>query len=264
LIFLFNASVSGLIPLYAIGVFLSFTLSQAGMSHRWWKIGRLKSGDEMVERGSTLHPDRRWLMKMIINGVGSFATCIVMLVFAITKFSQGAWVVLILIPALVSVFFVINRHYSTLARRLSLDNYGEPPPYMGRHRVIVSISSVHQGTLAALRYAHMLSDDVTAVHVSIDPLETEKVQKKWEMWGKGTRLVIVDSPYRLFLEPLLGYIEEIIANRQPNETVTIIVPQFIPSKQLFNVLHMQTADMLRKELLSKSGVVITDVPYQIP
>jgi hypothetical protein len=130
--------------------------------------------------------------------------------------------------------------------------------------VIVPISNLHQGTLAALRYAHMLSDDVTAVHVSIEPVETEKVQRKWGMWGKSTRLVILDSPYRLFLEPLLGYLEEIISTRQANETVTIVVPQFIPSKRVFNVLHMQTADLLRKELLSKPGVVITDVPYQIP
>ena len=135
---------------------------------------------------------------------------------------------------------------------------------MGRHRVLVPVSSIHQGTLAALRYARMLSDDVTAVHISIEPAETAKVQEKWETWGKGTRLVILDSPYRLFLEPLLGYIEEIIANRQQNETITIVVPQFIPSKRLFNVLHMQTADLLRKELLSRPGVVVTDVPYQIP
>ena len=159
---------------------------------------------------------------------------------------------------------MIHRHYSGVASRLSLEHYGEPPPYTGRHRVIVPVSNVHQGTLAALRYAHMLSDDVTAVHVSMDPDETEKVQRKWQTWGKSTRLVVVASHYRLFLEPLLGYIEEIIATRQSNETITIVVPQFVPSKRIFNALHMQTADMLRKELLSKPGVVITDVPYQIP
>jgi len=110
----------------------------------------------------------------------------------------------------------------------------------------------------------MLSDDVTAIHISTDPAETEKIHNKWGIWGRGTRLVIIDSPYRLFLEPLLGYIEEILANRQPNESITIVVPQFVPSKQIFNALHMQTANMLRQELLSKPGVVITDVPYQIP
>ena len=263
LIVVFNASVSALIPLYAIGVFLSFTLSQAGMTHRWWKMGHIQPGAEKVERGSTLRHDPRWFGKMIVNSAGSFATCIVMLIFAVTKFGEGAWFVLILIPCLVGIFFIIHNHYRMLASRLSLENYGEPPPYMGRHRVIVPVSNVHQGTLAALRYAHMLSDDVTAVHVSVDPEETEKIQKKWETWGKATRLVVVASPYRLFLEPLLGYMEEIISSRQANETVTIVVPQFIPSTRVFNALHMQTADMLRKELLSKPGVVITDVPYQI-
>jgi hypothetical protein len=196
--------------------------------------------------------------------VSVLSAAVVMFVFAITKFRDGAYIILILIPLLIAFFSFIHRHYQTLANRLSLENYGEPPPYLGRHRVIVPMSNVHQGTLAALRYARMLSDDVTAVHVSMDPEETKKVQRKWDTWGSGTRLVILDSPYRLFLEPLLAYMEEIIAIRQANETITIVVPQFIPSKKVFNALHMQTADMLRKELLSKPGVVITDVPYQIP
>jgi hypothetical protein len=147
---------------------------------------------------------------------------------------------------------------------LSLEHYGEPPPYMTRHRVIVPMSAVHQGVLAALRYARMLSDDITAVHVSMDPAETEKVRKKWEIWGRGTRLVIVDSPYRLFLEPLLEYIDEIIACRQANETITIVVPQFVPGKRIYKALHVQTAEILRRELLETPGVVITEVPYQIP
>jgi amino acid transporter len=260
----FQASVTRLIPLYAIGVFLSFTLSQAGMARRWWKIGHLPEGVEIKERGSTLRYEKDWQSKMLINGFGSLCTAIVMLVFAVTKFRDGAWIVLILMPILIIIFSLIHKHYTGVANRLSLDNYGKPPPYTGRHRVIVPVSSIHQGTLAALRYARMLSDDVTAVHVSTDPAEMEKIRRKWETWGRGTRLVIVDSPYRLFLEPLLGYIEEIIASRQPNESITIVVPQFVPSKQVFNALHMRTADMLRKELLSKPGVVVTDVPYQVP
>ena len=135
---------------------------------------------------------------------------------------------------------------------------------MGRHRVIVPLSNMHQGTLAAFRYAHMLSDDVTAVHVAMELDETEKVQKKWVTWGGGTRLVIVDLPYRLFLEPLLVYIEEILSNRQPNEIITIVVPHFISSQRINNALHMQTAEMLRRALLATPGVVITEVPYQIP
>jgi amino acid transporter len=263
LIIIFQASVTRLIPLYAIGVFLSFTLSQFGMARRWWKIGHLKANEEIVERGSTLRYEGNWQSKMFINGFGSLCTAVVMMVFSITKFRDGAWVVLILIPILVAIFFGIHRHYRGLANRLSLENYGGPPPRTSRHRVIMPLSGVHQGTLAALRYARLLSDDITAVHVSIDPEEAKKVKQKWETWGDGVRLVILDSPYRLFVEPLLAYIEEIIATRQPNETITIVVPQFVSSKRWHDALHMRTAELLRGELLSKPGVVITDVPYQV-
>jgi hypothetical protein len=257
-----------LIPLYAIGVFLSFTLAQAGMARRWWRAGHLKPDgavpDNAPESRHILRYEKGWFLKMISNGFGAFCTAIVMLVFAITKFRDGAWIVLILTPVMISTFLWIHRHYSTVATRFSLENYGEPPPYTVRHRVIVPISTVHPGTLAALRYARMLSDDITAVHISMEPDDTEKVRRKWEMWGRGTRLVIVDSPYRLFLEPLLDYIDEIIASRQANETITIVVPQFVASKRVYKALHMQTAEMLRRELLATPGVVITEVPYQIP
>jgi hypothetical protein len=265
LIIIFQASVTRLIPLYAIGVFLSFTLAQAGMARRWWRSGKLKEED--ARPAASVHElkyDRRWMLKMFSNGFGAICTGIVMLVFAVTKFKDGAWIVLILTPVLMGVFLRIKRHYSNLANRLSLENYGEPPPYHIRHRVIVPISNVHQGTLAALRYARMLSDDITAVHISMEPEDTEKVRKKWETWGRGTRLVIVDSPYRLFLEPLLTYINEILSIRQPNEAITIVVPHFVPEQRIHNALHMQTAEMLRRELLSTPGVIITEVPYQTP
>jgi amino acid transporter len=264
LIIIFQASVSRLIPLYAIGVFLSFTLAQFGMARRWRRSGTLKDNVATVQSAYKLNYDKRWKLKMFSNGFGAVCTGIVMFVFAFTKFRDGAWIVLILTPVLVLIFMWIKKHYSGLASRLSLEKYGEPPPYQIRHRVIVPISNVHKGTLAALRYARMLSDDVTAVHVSMEPLDTEKVRKKWETWGRGTRLVIVDSPYRLFLEPLLSYIDEILSVRQPNETITIVVPHFVPEQKIHNILHMQTAEMLRRELLSTPGVVITEVPYQTP
>jgi len=263
LIIIFKASVSLLIPLYAIGVFLSFTLSQTGMARRWWKIGHLKEGEEIVEPGSVLRYNEGWRLKMFINGFGAVCTAIVMIVFAVTKFSEGAWVVLILIPLLVTIFFTIHRHYKDLAGHLTLDKFSGLPARRTRHRVILPVSGIHQGALEALRYAKLLSDDVTAIHVSIDPAEAEKVQKKWKTWGDGTRLIVLDSPFRLFIEPLLEYIKEIVDNRQPNETITIVVPQFIPSKRWHKALHMRTADFLRQELLSKPGVVVTDVPYQV-
>jgi amino acid transporter len=264
LIVIFQASVTRLIPLYAIGVFLSFTLAQTGMTRRWWRAGHLDPKDTTTKHAHNLRYEKGWVLKMLSNGFGALCTGVVMFVFAITKFRDGAWIVLILTPVLISIFLWIHRHYVGVAERLSLERYGEPPPYQGRHRVIVPVSNVHQGTLAALRYARMLSDDITAVHISLEPSETKKVQKKWEKWGRGTRLVIVDSPYRLFLEPLLVYIEEILSNQQPNETITIVVPYFVPSKRVHKALHMQTAEMLRRELLTTPGVVITEVPYQVP
>ncbi len=263
LIIIFKASVTLLIPLYAIGVFLSFTLSQTGMAKRWWKIGHLKLGEEIIETGSTLKYEPGWQYKMVINGFGAFCTAIVMIIFAVTKFREGAWVVLIIIPLLVKIFFTIHHHYKDLASHLTLDQFGGLPARQTRHRIILPVSGIHQGALEALRYAKLLSDDVTAVHVSIDPTETVKVQKKWKTWGEGTRLITLDSPFRLFIEPLLEYIEEIIDNRQPNETITIVVPQFLPSKRWHKALHMRTAEVLRQELLSKHGVVVTDVPYHV-
>lgn len=264
LIILFQASVTRLIPLYAIGVFLCFTLAQIGMARRWMRIGRSKEESHSLVSEQSLNYDNKWLLKMIVNSVGAVCTAVVMIVFIVTKFVDGAWIILVVTPIFISVLLWINRHYLNVSKRLSLANYGEPPPYNVRHRVIIPISNVNQGTLAALRYARILSEDITAVHISLEPEDTEKVRKKWERWGRGNRLVIVDSPYRLFLEPLLDYIEEILSSRQSNETITIVVPHFVPEHKLHNMLHMQTAEMLRRELLLTPGVVITEVPYQIP
>jgi amino acid transporter len=263
LIIIFQASVTRLIPLYAIGVFMSFSLSQAGMARRWWKIGHLPEGVEVKEPGSTLRYQKGWQQKMVINGFGAICTAIVMIVFAVTKFADGAWIVLLLTPALVTIFFSIHHHYKNLAKRLSLENVGAIPPHRIRHTVIVPVSGIHQGSLSALHYARILSDDVTAVHVSIDPTEADKVRKKWETWGEGTRMVMLDSPYRLFLEPLLEYITEIADQRQPGETITIVVPEFVSDNRLSAFLHTNTADLLRSQLKHQHGIVITNVPYHV-
>jgi amino acid transporter len=264
LIIVFNASVTALIPLYAIGVFLSFSLSQLGMARRWWKIGHMQPGQEIVEPGSTLHfePGGHWRWKLGINALGSVSTFVVMVIFAVTKFKDGAWIILLLVPTLVFIFFRIHHHYKHLAQNLSLDDYGAPPA-IRRHRVIVPISGVHRGSLAALDYARSISSDVTAVYVSVDQAEADKLQDKWEQWGNGLRLVILESPYRLLLEPLLGYVEHIAELRQPFEMITIVVPEFVPKHWWENLLHTQTAVLLRLALIFRRGIVVTDVPYQI-
>jgi len=263
LIIIFQASVTRLIPLYAIGVFLSFTLSQAGMALRWWKIGHLKEGEEIVEPGSTLKYEKGWQYRMVINGFGAICTGIVMVVFSVTKFTEGAWVVLILTPVLVTIFFSIHHHYQRIAKNLSLEKFGALPLQTIRHRVIMPVSGVHRGTLAALRYARILSDDVTVVHVTIEPADAEKVRQKWRKWGEGVRMVILDSPYRLFIEPLLGYISEIASQRQSGETITIVVPEFISDNRISSALHTNTAELLRSQLRNQDGIVITSVPYHV-
>ncbi|HSQ40623.1 MAG TPA: permease, partial [Anaerolineales bacterium] len=213
--------------------------------------------------GAALRYEPGWRVKMTMNAFGALCTGVVMLVFSVTKFHDGAWIVLIVTPLLMVFFKLIKRHYREIAKRLSLDHYAPPARHVTRHRVIMPVSGVHQGTLEGLRYARLLSHDITVVHVSIDPDETEKLQKKWNTWGDGVRLLILDSPYRLFVEPLLQYIDEILAQRQSNEVITIVVPQFVAGSPIESALHMNTADMLRKELLNTPGIVITDVPYQV-
>ena len=263
LIIVFQASVTRLIPLYAIGVFMSFTYSQYGMALRWWKSGKLLPGEEVIGRGSTLRFDPHWKVKMFTNGFGALCTAVVMMVFAVTKFVDGAYIVMILIPLMVAILWLIHRHYKNLARELSLENFGVIPPQTIRHRVIMPVSGVHQGTLSALRYARMLSDDVTAVHITIEPEDAEKVRKKWETWGEGVRLVMLDSPYRLFIEPLLKYISDIAEQRQPGETITIVVPEFVSENKLTSALHTNTATILRDQLKLQHGIVITNVPYHV-
>ena len=262
LVVIFRASVNALVPLWAIGVFLSFTLSQTGMAHRWWKIGHLAPGLEVRERGSTLLYGPGWRFRLVVNGFGALVTGVVTIIFTVTKFRDGAWIVVITTPLLVTTFFSIHHHYKKLASSLALKPEGTRIQ-IKRHRVILPISGVHEGTLAALSYARLLSDDLTAVYISLNPDEIKGIREKWEVWGEGVRLVILESPYRLLIEPLLDYISEIISRRQPNEIITIVVPQFVPRRWWHNILHMQTANWLRLALLFKPGIVITDVPYQV-
>lgn len=262
LIILFQASVSRLIPLYAIGVFLSFTLSQTGMARRWWKSGHLQPDEEIQEAGSILKYDRRWIFKMIVNGLGAVTTLVVMFVFGITKFSEGAWIVIFIIPTLVAIFFTIHRHYKRLAQNLTLEKGASFTP-LRRNRVLLLVSGVHQGSLAALRYARQLSSDVTAVHISTDPIESEKVNKKWEKYGEGCRLVVLQSPYRLMIEPFLEYLCYLEDHKMENEVLTIVIPTFTSKEWWSQFLHMRTAETLRKVLREKEDLVIIEVPYQV-
>jgi amino acid transporter len=262
LIIIFQASVTRMIPLYAIGVFLSFTLSQSGMAKRWWKSGHLKQDEIVHEPGSVLKFDRQWVVKMIVNGFGAVCTAVVMIVFAVTKFKDGAWAVVILTPLLVTGFFTIHRHYKKLSKQLSLDQ-PHKQSQIRRNHVIMPIGGVHQGTIRALKYAQKLGDDITAIHISIDPVEEEKIKKKWDIWGEGYRLVVLDSPYRLFIEPLIENISKLEQSMRQGDVITIVIPQFISKTRTSDFLHSRTSEMLRKVLLSREEIVIVEVPYVV-
>ncbi|MCL4257807.1 MAG: APC family permease [Anaerolineales bacterium] len=268
LIVVFRARVSGLIPLYAIGVFLSFTLSQAGMARRWWKVSKLKPAKSKKTKpklqleGEVLSFDKYWLVKMVINGFGAVCTGLVMLIFAVTKFQEGAWVVLLLLPVLMAGFLAVHNHYKDLARRLTLEGYKNPPA-IRRQKVIMPISGVHRGTLNALRFAQSLSKDVTVLHVAVDAEAGEKVLLKWQKWAPDVNLVVLGSPYRLLLEPILRYVKNAADNRKPNEIVTVVVPEFLPRVWWHSWLHTRAAQLLRMRLLFTDGVVVVEVPYVV-
>ncbi|PIU90351.1 MAG: permease [Anaerolineae bacterium CG17_big_fil_post_rev_8_21_14_2_50_57_27] len=262
LVVAFKAETTALIPLYAIGVFLSFTLSQTGMAVRWWKSGHLKPDEEFVQQGGVVRYDPQWKLKLAINGFGAVLTAIVMSVFAVTKFLDGAWIVILLIPTLVFIFFRIHYHYKDVAASLSLEDYGEAPRVQ-RNRVLLLISGVHRGVLHTLRYARSFSNDITAIYVTADPLEEEKLKKKWATWGDGVRLHIIESPYRRLIEPLIAYIDQMADHLGPHEMLTVVVPQFVPKHWIHSGLHMNTASLLRKALLKRQDIVIMEVPYHL-
>jgi amino acid transporter len=244
LIVAFRGDTHALLPLYAIGVFLCFTLSQAGMVVRWF---RLRSPG--------------WHWRALLNGVGTAATLVVLVVIVLTRFTHGGWIVIFLIPLIVAVFLQIHRHYVNTASQLSLEDYGAPPR-IRRHRVVVPIAGVHRGVLQALNYARTLSNDVTAVYVETDAAETERLRQKWERWGDGLRLEVLQSDYRSIVEPLIGYLDRIDAC-QRDDIITVVMPQFLASRWWHTILHNQTALLVRLALLFRRGMVVTDVPYRL-
>ncbi len=243
LLVVFRGETHALIPLYAVGVFISFTLSQSGMVRYWWR-----------RRGPG------WRHRLAINGTGALATGIVTIVIAATKFTHGAWIVVIVIPMLVVTFLAMHRHYEEVAEALTLEGLEGPPEF--QHTVLVLVGDVHRGVVRAVQYARTLAPNATvrAVYVETDPGRTAKLEEKWGAWGLGVPLVVLTSPYRSLLRPLLDYIDHIQA-RGDDQMVTIVVPEFLPRRWWQHVLHNQTALLVKGALLFRKNTVVADVPY---
>jgi amino acid transporter len=245
LVVIFGGDTSRLIPLYAVGVFLSFTLSQLGMVRRWYST-----------------KTARWRKSLAINAVGAVATFVVLCVFIITKFIHGAWIVVVVIPLLVLFFREIHAHYVDVAQQLSMNGLEQLKPI--KHSVVVPISGLHRGTIAALEYAKSISRDnhVTAVYVDFEEEATAKLRDKWERWSAGVRLVVLPSPYRELTRPLLKYIKR-LQKQEHDDVITVVLPEFIPAKWWQHILHNQSSLLLKGALLFRQGVIVTSVPYHL-
>jgi amino acid transporter len=245
LVVLFQANEIAMLPLYAIGVFLSFTLSQSGMVIR--HLRRREPG---------------WRYGISINGVGAALTAVVLVVLSITKFTHGAWAVLVLIPVLMLIFSRIHGHYVRVAEQLSLTTATRPQP-VRRLTAVVLVSGLHKGTLPALELARSLApDNVTAVTVNLDADHIEKIQARWCDWGCDVPLVVLDSPYRSLLTPLLRYIDE-VDSRYSDDELLIILPEFVPAHWWEAFLHNQTGLILRTALMFQKGKTVISVPYKL-
>jgi amino acid transporter len=243
LLVIFRGDTHALIPLYAVGVFLSFTLSQASMVRRWLRL---------KEEG--------WWWRWWLNAIGAVVTGLVMVTIAATKFTHGAWIVVLLIPALVTVFVMVHRHYEEVAVQLSLDAFSPPPPMT--NTVLVLVGDIHRGVIKAIQYAQTLSPNAKAVFVETDPERTRRLEEKWGRYGMGVPLIVLTSPYRSLLGPLTKYVDH-LQNQGENHVVTIVLPEFIPARWWQLGLHNQTAFLIKGAMLFRKNVIVTDVPYHL-
>jgi len=244
LIVLFESDTHALIPLYAVGVFLSFTLSQAGMVKRW-----------LIKRGP------HWRKKLVVNGIGAVTTAIATTIIASTKFMHGAWIVIVLIPLLIMMFRGIRSHYKAVTEQVSLSR-GHRPPIPRRNIVLIPIGGVNRAVIRAVDYARSRPGEIRAVLVDTDSEETAKAEMQWAQWGCGVNLIVLPSPYRSILGSLLDYIEEIL-EKEPESWITVVIPEILPARWWQNILHNQRALMLKAALLFKDRVVLTDVPFHL-
>jgi len=243
IVVLFRGDTNALVPLYAVGVFICFTLSQAGMVVHWYRV-----------RGP------HWHARAFLNGAGAIATGLVSIVQIWTKFTHGAWIIVIIIPLIIIMLRGIHQHYIHFSQEVKFDGHAPIMPL--HHTVVVPCAGITKAVAGALVYATTISDDVRAVAVDVEPPVTERLRKDWEEWDVGVPLVVLDSPYRSVLRPLVNYVESLRLS-EPGELVTVVVPEIVPSKWWQHLLHNKTALYIRTAFLFKPNVVVTSVPYHL-
>jgi amino acid transporter len=255
-----QARVTTLIPLYAVGVFLSFTMSQLGMVVRLWKSGRLKPGEKISGLETEIEYDPHWWHKIIISGIGAVSTFVVMIVFAVTKFASGAWVIVLLVPIMVITFFRIHHHYKEVARVLSREHAGKVEVHPVQ--TIILVDQVHAETVRMVNFAKSLGQPWKAIHVAINPERAVETQQKWEQRIGEGELVILESPYRHLIEPIQHYIRR-LQNEVPGSFVHVIMGHLVMHNFWEQALHQNSALIFNVGLGHVENVVVTTVPYQI-
>ncbi len=267
LIVIFQADEIAMLPLYALGVMLSFTLSQSGMVKLMGKVGQLKPGETAHTGITTIHFERTWWAKRLLNGLGAVVTAVVLIVLIVTKFTEGAWVIVLAIPLLVYNFRAVKKHYAYVADSLSTRDLKLPQVTRPVADVlIIPVADIHRGTLYALQFAKAFSQDVRAVCVVTSPDEHERIQRRWNRFPEITddvQLVCIDYEYRDILSPLVEYIEKVNDKEFPDQVITVVIPEFVPESFTGNLLHNQTANFLRIRLRNLQDVVVIDVPYHL-
>jgi hypothetical protein len=245
---------------------LSFSLSQTGMFRLMGRIAHLKPGESIHTRVTEIHYERGARWKQALNAIGAIATFIVFIILMSTKFLEGAWIVVVIIPLLVTMFYSIHHHYERVASALSTKGLTSEDLSEVANVVIVPIADVHRGTLRALMYAKRISKDVRAICVTTSPEMKERLLRRWKRFSKLTRrikLITIDYDYRDILTPFVHYIQEVNEKEFPDQLTTVVIPAFIPTYRIGQVLHNQTAARLRSILRSHKDIVIIDVPTHI-
>ncbi len=267
IVVVFRANEIDMLPLYALGVMLSFTLSQAGMSRLMDKVGRLKPGESSFTNVTEIHFERSWRSKKLFNLVGAVTTGLVFAILTATKFVEGAWIVVLAIPLFVLTFDRINRHYQNVAQTLSTRGFSDDDLVDVANVAIVPMADVHRGTLQALQYAKRIATDVRALCIATTPEMRERVERRWARFPKltdGIKLVILDYDYRDILTPLVNYIERVNYDEFPDNLITVVIPEFVSSDIYGRVLHNQTANLMRRHLRTREDIIVIDVPFHIP
>jgi amino acid transporter len=267
LILVFAADEIAMLPLYALGVMLSFTLSQSGMVRLMGRIGRLKPGETLFTGVTTIHYERTWPWKRLLNGVGAITTAVVLIVLVVTKFMEGAWVVVTAVPLLVLLFRAIHHHYEAVAESLSTrDLKFTDVTRPVANVLIVPVADIHRGTLYALQFAKTFAKDVRAVSIITTPADDDRILRRWNRFPEitqGVRLVCLEYEYRDILTPLVNYIDQVCRDEFPGQVVTVAIPEFISESLGSQLLHNQTAQFLRMRLHGRRNVAVIDVPYHI-